>query len=227
MSIKCMNLAIEIDGESVVMPDGRIGLTPTKKFILVLLGNYADEKDECFPSHKHLAKRVGLKDSKSVQKTIKQFEQLGWLKIKHRKKENGSYTSNLYTLTLPNPYHTPTPTETPSLTARETPNTKEDKKTNTENVKMQFNHFWLTYPRKVGKQSALKVFSKFDTKTIDKIIYAVELFSLEAKDKDEKFIPHATTWLNQERFLDYFDDDGAPLKTLKSSSSSNLNNLAG
>ena len=227
MSIKCMNLAIEIDGESVVMPDGAIGLTPTKKFILVLLGNYADEKDECYPSHKHLAKKVGLKDSKSVQKTIKQFEQLGWLKIKHRKKENGSYTSNLYTLTLPNPHDTPTPNKALSLPAQETPNTKDDKKTNNADVKVNFNQFWKTYPRKVGKQSAFKTFSKFDMKTIAKIMYAVQIFAIETKDKDEKFIPHASTWLNQERFLDWFDDTGKPIEHLKSLTSNNLNNLAG
>ena len=77
MSIECLNQALKITG-----------LTPTKKFILVLLANYADEKGTCYPSYKLIAKSIGLKTHKGVQKTIKEFEQLGYLKIEHRFLEN-------------------------------------------------------------------------------------------------------------------------------------------
>ena len=71
MSIEMMNSAWNTDD-----------LTPTKKLILLLLGSYADENHQCYPSHKHIAKKIGLKDTKGIQKTIKEFEQLGYLGLK-------------------------------------------------------------------------------------------------------------------------------------------------
>ena len=66
MSIECLNQALKIKG-----------LTPTKKFILVLLANYSDERGSCYPSYRHIADTIGLKDTKGVQKAIKEFEELG------------------------------------------------------------------------------------------------------------------------------------------------------
>ena len=72
MSIEMLNRALNVDG-----------LTPTRKFILVLLGNYADENGQCYPSHRHIANKIGLKDTKGIQQTIKLFEQMGYLQIQY------------------------------------------------------------------------------------------------------------------------------------------------
>ena len=79
MSIECLNQALKIKG-----------LTPTKKFILVILGNYADEKGTCYPSYRHLADMIGLKDTKGVQRAIKEFEEKGYLTIQHRVNDKGA-----------------------------------------------------------------------------------------------------------------------------------------
>ena len=89
MSIECLNKALKVNG-----------LSPTKKLILVILGNYADEKGTCYPSYKHIAKLIGLNTTKTIQNAIKEFEQLGYLRIEHRKLDNGGHTSNRYHLTL-------------------------------------------------------------------------------------------------------------------------------
>jgi len=44
MSIEMMNSAWNTEG-----------LSPTKKLILLLLGSYADENNQCYPSHRHIA----------------------------------------------------------------------------------------------------------------------------------------------------------------------------
>ena len=105
------------------------GLTPTKKIILLLLCNYADENNQCYPSHRHIADKVGLKDTKGVQRTIKEFEELGLLSIEHRKTANGGFTSNRYTLLLPMGANTTRVVKTVSDTVVEPDNTKEDTKT--------------------------------------------------------------------------------------------------
>ena len=92
MSLEALTAAFKVEG-----------LTPTKKLILVVLANYADEQGTCYPSHKHIAKLVGLKDHKGVQRTIKEFEEQGFLRIERRYTEEGGQTSNRYHLKL-NPY---------------------------------------------------------------------------------------------------------------------------
>ena len=195
------------------------GLTPTKKLILVLLGNYADENGTCYPSYNHIAKIVGLKDTKGIQKTIKEFEELGYLQIEHRKTVNGGYTSNRYHMKLGMGVETPRGVDTLRVGVSEPSNTKDDTKTISKNINDEyFKEFWKEYPRKIGKFQAKKSFGKFDEKNYSKIIYATKVFANENEATEEKFIPHPTTWLNQQRYLDYINK---PIKN------KTLNNLAG
>ena len=212
MSIEKLNLALKVEG-----------LTPTKKFILVLLGNYCDEQGSCYPSYRHIADVVGLKDTKGVQRAIKEFESLGFLRIERRKTENGSNTSNRYHLTISEGSEAPRVVQTPNPTVTQPLNTKD----NTKDIYTEkFKIFWSVYPRKVNKKTAHKSFCKFDEKHYDKILYGAQRFAEQTKNTEEKYIPHATTWLNQERWLDYFETDEAGWITgIKKQSK--INNLAG
>ena len=208
MSIECLNQELKVEG-----------LSPTKKLILVLLGNYADERGTCYPSYSHIAKIIGLKDTKGIQKTIKQFEELGYLKIEHRKTLNGGYTSNRYHLSLPIGVETPRGQENTRVGVVQPSNTKEETKTITKSsVDVLFEEFWKEYPRRIGKFQAKKSFIKFNEKEYPKIIYATKVFAKENESTEEKFIPHPTTYLNQQRYLDFLNK---PIKD------KTLNNLAG
>ena len=212
MSIEHLNKALKVEG-----------LTPTKKFILVILANYADEKGTCYPSYKHLAEMIGLKTQKGVQRAIKEFEHLGLLKIEHRKLENGGYTSNRYHLKLGGVSKDHRVIIDTGLGSQKTTNTKD----NTKDIYIkEFQTFWSIYPRKVGKKSANKSFNKFDEKHYDKILYGAQRFAEQNLATEEKYIPHATTWLNQERWLDYFETDETGWIT-GVKKQSKINNLAG
>jgi hypothetical protein len=66
-----------------------------------------------------------------------------------------------------------------------------------------FAEFYARYPRKVGIGAARKAYVKaLKTTQHDDIMFGLsqQLASMEAKDK--QFIPHASTWLNQERWAD-------------------------
>ena len=214
MSIECLNQALKING-----------LTPTKKFILVILSNYADVEGTCYPSYSHIAKIIGLKTTKGVRLAIKEFEELGYLRIEHRIAEHGGYTSNKYHLTLGGISDDPSISNDQSLVSSDTSNTKDKTKTNTDSD--SFIEFWKIYPRRIGRKTASKSFHKFDEKHYSKILYSTNLFARDNIGTEERFIPHPTTWLNQERWLDYFELDEVgnvigPKEKLKSK-----NNLAG
>ena len=68
-----------------------------------------------------------------------------------------------------------------------------------------FKIFWKEYPRKVGRELAREKWLRIDFSTMDseKIINQVKLLKkTEWMGKDDKYIPHASTWLSQKRYYD-------------------------
>ena len=225
MSIECLNKALKIQFE---------GQTPTKRLILILLANYCDDENSCYPSYSHIAKLAGLKDPKHIARIIKEFEDLGLLKIQKRFKEDGGNTSNRYFLTLktdntdPMGLQTPTPPilDTPTLRVSTPPNTKEETKDDTKDINVEFNKFWKVYPRKENKALSLikyKIITR-KFKTDDIMLYLERyLNDLEIKGTEKKYIPHCSTWLSQKRFLDYEDYQMQEIKTPEEKKSSEAN----
>ena len=71
--------------------------------------------------------------------------------------------------------------------------------------KEMFAAFWAAYPRKVAKQAAMKAFEKaMKLTTLDILLDALDRHKQSAQwIKDGgNFIPHAATWLNQQRWED-------------------------
>lgn len=74
-----------------------------------------------------------------------------------------------------------------------------------------FGTWWAHYPKRVNRGAALKAYKtalrKADTETL---LAAVQAYAVTAKLADPKFIPHASTWLNGERWLDAEPDPERP-----------------
>lgn len=76
-------------------------LSHRAKAVYMYLRDRADAEGKCWPGINTIA--VDLKLSRStVKRAIADLERTGYLKRTHRFRENGSYTSNLYTV-LPRP----------------------------------------------------------------------------------------------------------------------------
>jgi len=69
---------------------------------------------------------------------------------------------------------------------------------------MEFNLFWAQYPRKVGKLTAQRSWQKMPDDHKQKALEAIVEHRKYwvAKGTDWEFIPHASTWLNNQRFFD-------------------------
>ena len=191
----------------------------TNKLVLLCLANYADDKNTCFPSYKTLISITEMSRS-TIIRALKSLEDIGLIEIKERFaafNEAKRQTSNLYTLkvgyqtdTHPIQFDTP-----PSITMKPhiTSNNKPIK------YSSDFNEWWNLYPRNDGSKK--KAYDLFLNIT-DKIINFDELYSKTVQyknrmhEKDPKFIPHATTWLNQRRW-----------ETVGEKTKINLNQLVG
>lgn len=85
----------------------------------------------------------------------------------------------------------------------------------------EFDIFWMAYPRRTGKGAARKAFDKARQKTTLQVM----LNALEWQRQQEQwlsnggaYIPHPSTWLNQERW----EDEPVALPQLKESSARTL-----
>lgn len=74
---------------------------------------------------------------------------------------------------------------------------------------MEFDQFWAAYPKKVGKQLAIKAYAKaLKLTTPQKILEGVQ--GLIGQKLEPKFIPHPTSWLNAGRWEDELDPAAKP-----------------
>lgn len=67
-----------------------------------------------------------------------------------------------------------------------------------------FKEFWEKYPRKVAKSTAQKKWMKLNPSEdlFKRIMEALERQKKSEQWQTLKYVPHASTWLNQERFND-------------------------
>ena len=212
MSIEALNWAIK----QPIYP-------PATKLILIVLANYCDEKGSCYPSVSTLASICGV-SGRQVRRCLSALQQSKMIRTEPRIMRGGQ-TSNRYFLRVdvddrgvghqshPLPDMDVTPPLTP-MTDHEPKDEPKDKPK--ETYTSDFNAFWKIYPRKTAKFAAGKAYAKAVKSVSPKKLLSITMaFAVNNSHTEMKFIPHASTWLNQKRYL----DEPVPRRT--------ANNLAG
>ena len=72
-------------------------LSHRARTVYMYLRDRADSKGTCWPSIKSIGKDLHLSPS-TVKRALNELEKAGYIAREHRYRENGSYTSNLYTI---------------------------------------------------------------------------------------------------------------------------------
>lgn len=104
-------------------------------------------------------------------------------------------------------------TKEPPSVKKRTTKTEEEREAE-QRLEEWFDEFWSRYPRKVSKSEAKKAFLRInpDQELFEKILAGVE----SAKKTDQwredrgQYIPHASTWLHQERWNDEYPTGVGP-----------------
>ena len=81
-----------------------------------------------------------------------------------------------------------------------------------DNISVEFESLWKMYPRKVGKESALRAYKKArsdkkDPTTFEQVKQGIENYirQIEAKHTDTQYIKHGSSWFNARAWKDDYD----------------------
>ena len=174
----------------------------TDKLILIILANFTDAENTCYPSHKKIAELCEC-STDTVIRSLKRLKELNFIEVEKRfqltQNNNHRQTSNIYKLKI----DTQSQIATPPPMQNATPITYHNKK----EYSKEFEIFWKEYPNrpndnKFGASQKFCVIMKNKEIDFELLLKRTVLFAKSQVGKDEKFIPHAKTWLSQKRYND-------------------------
>ena len=191
------------------------GLRPATKVVLYWIADHHNsETGDCFPSINRLATLCEM-SRRSVETHITALEDQGLLKRISQYRDTGGKTANSYLLELTGTLENLDDAQNLRMGSEksahgDTQNLRMNNlirnnlgNNNTYKTISEFDKWWDKYPRKVEKYKAATLFSKIINEVeFDNLIEATEKFAEAVKDKEKKFIPHPTTWLNGRRWND-------------------------
>jgi hypothetical protein len=174
------------------------------------LADFANDEGTCFPSVRTLAHKARCSEV-WARKGIQQMIDDGLLEIVERGLGRGN-VNRYRLLSLVREEITQLPLSREGVTTEQVRGNSEPIPTTTQNhqepsIDDQFSYFWKAYPRKVGRAKARLAFERAmarkDSPTLEELLAAVARYALSVADP--KYIAHATTWLNGERWTDELD----------------------
>lgn len=75
------------------------GLTPTQKFLLVALADFADDENSCYPGQELLARRI-CASRETVSRNLSRLAKLGFISREERRRSDGRRSSDRFVLHL-------------------------------------------------------------------------------------------------------------------------------
>lgn len=201
-------------------------ISPTQKFVLMMLAEYADAEGRCFPSVETLAADTGFSD-RAVQKAIRGLVAAGFLVIE---KGGGRGHSNRYRVAVKGEPssgfneekgepHSPNGVRGSAIKGeprslkgerrsgelpKNPPLVLEADASNTHapppKPDDRFAEFWSVYAHKVARGAAARAWVKAIKRAPpDRIISGAARY---AATRNPQYVAHAATWLNAERWDD-------------------------
>lgn len=180
----------------------RVG-DPYSKLLLLAIADRADkETGQCWPSLARLAEDTHLSVA-TIKRKLTYLEERGFITRTQRDQQ-----STLYTLAHPELRGWLTLSQGVAhseLGGRLTVSHEPISKNLSEN-NIYFEEFWAVYPRKTGKGQARKAFEGALKKaTVAELMDGLQKFVSVSHGTETRFIAHASTWLNGERWLDEYE----------------------
>lgn len=190
MSIAAINWALNVVTD----------ITATQKAILISLADRADEDGFCYPSYDDICRR-SCASRKTLISTLKVLEELELITRHRRYSQSTIYRVNI----TPMDRSKMTPMDRSKITPMD--RSKITSLTTNEssiNNHKEFEEFWAGYPRKTNKAKAKTAFDRLSPKDRKA---AMEALAVYPWSTEQRYIPHATTWIHGRRWEDEFESN--------------------
>jgi hypothetical protein len=187
-------------------------LPTSEKMVLLVIADHADDGGgNAWPSVATIARKSSLSE-RQAQRLIKNLTNLGLVTVESQaggtREMRDDRRPNRYTLHLDGVTST-----SPGAVVRGdmgdangvtwvSPKPSIEPSNSYLSVPDRFDEFWKTYPSRKAKGAAVRAWKTALKKAdADTLIAAAEAYARDPK-RDPEFTAHASTWLNQERWLD-------------------------
>ena len=177
---------------------------PSAKCVLLALAEFSNSGGICFPSQLTLAEKVGVSD-RTVRSSLRWLIEHGFIRAKRREGTSTEYIITCMEEEDMTPENISYEVDSNIVDISKNNRTKSITPSS-ENISDPFEVFWWTYPRRIGKGATRTAFARAKKKAdVLHILNAAHQYSAFCVEQgtEKQFIPHPSTWLNQERW----DDD--------------------
>jgi DNA replication protein DnaC len=175
-------------------------ITATQKAILISLADRADEDGFCYPSYDDICRR-SCASRKTLISTLKVLEELELITRHRRYSQSTIYRVNITPMDrskmTPMDRSKMTPIDRSKITSLTT-------NESSINNHKEFEEFWAGYPRKTNKAKAKTAFDRLSPKDRKA---AMEALAVYPWSTEQRYIPHATTWIHGRRWEDEFESN--------------------
>lgn len=152
--------------------------------------------------------RLGVDGRDAIASAIRELEDHGYLERRQGRNADGTMAETTWITKDPDEVSPPTgfPATAEPTTAKPLYKNTNDKNKKSKVYGDLFDQFWLAYPRKVGKGSAFKAFSKICLERDDlnpaDIIAGANRMAADPNLPPVQYIPYPATWLGRDGWLD-------------------------
>jgi len=187
----------------------------TAKLVLLCLANYAGKDGQCWPGQQTIADDCNM-SIRTVRNALSLLVEDGFIVRERRSRSDGTRTSDLCFLQLDNRQELPLDNRQnlhtlPAKSAgqykpkglSEPVREPKDTRASKSDLDLDFEEWRKQYPRRVSKPKELQAYLKARRMHSHAQIMAGTLAHVSAwatNQTETRFIPHPTTFLNQERF---------------------------
>lgn len=217
---------ISADNYFAILPEWVLyaPITPNAKITYAVLQRYANSEGICFPSRATLANRIGV-SVRAIDRALGELQDINAVRVQRRKSPEGGWTSSLYHVRTNNVGAADMPLDDLGVVPLVSlPSDADDTRGSAENDTLTraiinqsqepynspsvsdetgFDEFWATYPRRVGKGQARKMWKQAIKKTdAATIIQGAQRYAEIRSGEEAKYTAYPASWLNGERWTD-------------------------
>jgi hypothetical protein len=146
--------------------------------------------------------RSGNEGRHAILTALKELRETGYMKTEKRQNEQGRFET--LSIVYDTPYYEATEVQKPTSGYPKSENRTSLEELSKKNLdtNLHFEMFWNVYPRKVGKQAAIKAFTKaIKSASVEDIVAGASRYA-DDPNRSDTFTAHPTTWLNAGRWAD-------------------------